>query len=121
MRAWKAVALIDLALVVGVGWGYVHWGLRARHLERELAVLRAAATSVERQWIVEGVVRATVPEVSVLVLTHGEIPGYMPAMTMGFRVASPKIADSIRVGDAVRFTLLGVPPNVVITAIEKAK
>src|SRR5438046_7461934 len=76
---------------------------------------------VEREWSVEGVVRAVLPEIHVLVLTHGEIPGYMPAMTMGFRAASPKITDSIRVGDAVRFTLRGVPPNVMITAIENAK
>ena len=121
MRAWKAVVLIDLALVVGVGWGYAYWGLRANHLERELATTRAAAASIEREWSVEGVVRAVLPEIDVLVLTHGEIPGYMPAMTMGFRAASPKITDSIRVGDAVRFTLRGVPPNVVITAIQKAK
>ena len=121
MRAWKAVVLIDLALVVGVGWGYVYWGLRANHLERELATTRAAAASIEREWSVEGVVRAVLPEIDVLVLTHGEIPGYMPAMTMGFRAASPKITDSIRVGDAVRFTLRGVPPNVMITAIENAK
>ena len=121
MRAWKAVVLIDLALVVGVGWGYVYWGLRANHLERELATTRAAAASIEREWSVAGVVRAVLPEIDVLVLTHGEIPGYMPAMTMGFRAASPKITDSIRVGDAVRFTLRGVPPNVVITAIQKAK
>ena len=121
MRAWKAVVLINLALVVGVGWGYVSWGLRARRLERELALARASAVSVEREWTVEGVVRASLPEINVLVVTHGEIPGYMPPMTMGFRAASPKITDSIRVGDAVRFTLRGVPPNVVITAIEKGK
>jgi len=45
----------------------------------------------------------------------------MPAMTMGFRVASPKIQESVSVGDAVRFTLKGVLPNVAITAIEKIK
>jgi Cu/Ag efflux protein CusF len=121
MRALRAVVLLNLALLVGAGFGYVVWGLRATRLERELAVARLAAANVEREWKVEGVVRAILPEVSVLVLTHGEIPGYMPAMTMGFRAASPKIHDSVRVGDAVRFTLRGVPPNVLITAIEKAK
>ena len=52
-RAWKAVVLINLALVVGVGCGYVSWGLRARRLERELAATRAAAAGVEREWSVE--------------------------------------------------------------------
>ncbi len=121
MRAWRAVVLINLALVLGVGWGYLYWGLRARHLERELAVARAATVNVEREWRVEGVVRAILPEINVLVLTHAEIPGYMPAMTMGFRAASPKIPASVRVGDTVRFILKGVPPNVAVTAIEKTK
>ena len=122
MRAWKAVLLIDLALLVGVGWGYAFWGLREGRLERELAEARAAATSgIERRWVVEGVVRSIFPELGVIVLTHGDIPGYMPAMTMGFRVASPKIQEAVSVGDAVRFTLRGVPPNVAVTTIEKIK
>lgn len=122
MRAWIAVLLMNLALIVGVGWGYVFWGLREGRLERELAEARAAAASgVERQWTVEGVVRAIFPELGVLVLTHGDIPGYMPAMTMGFRVASPKIQEAVSVGDEVRFTLRGVLPDVAVTTIEKIK
>ena len=122
MRAWKAVLLINLALLVGVGWGYAFWGLREGRLERELAEARAAATSgIERRWVVEGVVRAIFPELGVIVLTHGDIPGYMPAMTMGFRVASPKIQEAVSVGDEVRFTLQGVVPNVAVTTIEKIK
>ncbi len=122
MRACKAVLLINVALVVGVGWGYAFWGLRAGRLERQLAEAKAAAESgIERQWTVDGVVRAILPELGVLVLTHGEIPGFMPAMTMGFRVASPKIPEAVSVGDAVRFTLRGVPPNVAVTTIEKIK
>ncbi len=120
MRAFTAVVLINLALGVGAGWGYLFWGVRAARLERDLAVARATAVSgVEREWRVDGVVRAILPEIGVLVLTHGELAGYMPPMTMGFRAASPKITESVRVGDAVRFTLRGVPPNVAVTAIEK--
>jgi len=122
MRAWKAVVLLNLALAVGVGWGYAFWGLRAARLERELAAARAAAAAVaavEREWTVDGVVRAVFPEISVLVITHGEIAGFMPAMTMGFRTASPKIQEAVSVGDAVRFTIRGIPPNVAVTAIEK--
>jgi Cu/Ag efflux protein CusF len=122
MRAWKVVAVINLALLIGAGWGYAFWGLRVGRLERELAEAKAAAESgIERQWEVEGIVRASLPELGVLVLTHGEIQGFMPAMTMGFRVASPKIQEAVSVGDAVRFTLRGVPPNVAVTTIEKLK
>jgi Cu/Ag efflux protein CusF len=74
---------------------------------------------VEQKWTVQGVVRALLPEINVLVVTHEEISGYMPAMTMGFRARDPKLYDGIEVGDSIRFTLRGVPPNVLITEIGK--
>jgi Cu/Ag efflux protein CusF len=119
MRAWKAVVLIDLALALGVGGGWLWWGRRAARLEDELALARAAQASVERAWTVRGVIRVILPEINVIVLSHEEIPGFMTPMTMGFRAAAPKIYDGLRVGDEVRFTVRGAPPNVVITAIEK--
>lgn len=120
MRTWKAVVLLNLALLVGAGWGYAFWGLRAARLERELVAARAAAASgVEREWTVEGVIRGIFPELGVLVITHGEINEFMPAMTMGFRVAAPKIQEGLSAGDAVRFTVRGVPPNVAVIAIQK--
>lgn len=118
MRAWKVVVLVNLALGLGIGGGYLWWGRQAERLERELAAARAAPTA-EREWQVAGVVRAILPEIGVVIVTHDEIPGFMAPMTMGFRMASPKIHEAVVVGDAVRFTLRGVPPNVVITAIEK--
>jgi Copper binding periplasmic protein CusF len=41
-------------------------------------------------------------------------------MTMGFRVAAPQIYDGVQIGDAVRFTVRGVPPNMVLTGLERA-
>lgn len=119
MRLWKAVVLVNLALLLGVGWGYLWWGRQAARLQRELAAARSLATGVEREWQVGGVVRAVLPELDVVVITHEEIPGYMPPMTMGFRAASPKIYEGVRIGDAVRFTLRGAPPNVKVVALEK--
>lgn len=137
MRVWKAVLLLNLALALGVGWGWVWWGRRAaaregelvavrgevERLHRELAASRGGSpgTAGEQEWQVRGVVRAILPEINVLVLTHEEIPGYMPSMTMGFRAASPEIHESVQVGDEVRFTLRGAPPNVAVTAIEKTR
>jgi Cu/Ag efflux protein CusF len=119
MRAWKAVLLVNLALVLGVGWGYVWWGRDARRLERELAAMRDTAGATEREYRAEGVVRAVLSDLGVVVVSHAEIPGYMPPMTMGFRTAAPNIQDTVDVGDAVRFTLRGTPPNMVIVAIDK--
>jgi Cu/Ag efflux protein CusF len=121
MRLWRVVVLIDLALAIGVGVGYLWWGQQARRLGRELELARAAAatTGGEREFQAAGIVRAGLPDIGMIVVTHGEIPGYMPPMTMGFRAASPKILESIKPGDAVRFTLRGTPPNLAITAIDK--
>ena len=119
MRIWKVVVLLNLALALGVGWGYLWWGRQAVRLQRELVAARAQATAVEREWTVNGVVRAVLADLDVVVLTHEEIPGYMPPMTMGFRAVSPKIYDGVRIGDAVRFTVRVAPPNVKIVKLEK--
>lgn len=119
MRAWTVVLLLNLALALGLGGGYLWWGRQVERLNRDLAVARAAAGG-EREYRGEGVVRAILPDLNLLVITHGEIPGYMPPMTMGFRTVSPKIQEGVQIGDAVRFTLRGTPPSLAITALDKA-
>jgi Cu/Ag efflux protein CusF len=121
MRLWRVVVLVDLALAIGVGAGYLWWGQQAQWLARELNAARslAAAGGAEREFHASGVVRAGLADLGILVITHGEIPGYMPPMTMGFRAESPKILESVKPGDAIRFTLRGTPPNLAITAIDK--
>lgn len=122
MRLWRVILLVDLALVLGVGAGYLWWGQQARRLAAELEVTRAAAAVTaggEREYRATGVVRAGLPDLGIVVITHGDIPGYMPAMTMGFRASAPNILDSLKPGDAVRFTLRGTPPNMAITAIDR--
>jgi Cu/Ag efflux protein CusF len=122
MRVWRVVVLVNLALALGLGWGWLWWGQQARRLAADLKASQAVAAlgGSEREYQVTGVVRAGLPEAGILVVTHGEIPGYMPPMTMGFRATSPKILESVKPGDAVRFTLRGTPPNLAITAIDKA-
>ena len=121
MRLWRVVVLVDLELLIGVGTGYLWWGQQARRLARELDTARAVAatTGGEREFHATGVVRAGLADVGILVITHGEIAGYMPPMTMGFRAESRTILESVQPGDAVRFTLRGTPPNLAITAIDK--
>ncbi len=119
MRLWRAVLLVNLALALGVLLGYVAWGRPAAQLERDLVAARreTGAWGQERTWDVRGVVRAVLPDSGVIVVTHDEIPGYMPAMTMGFRVHEPQLYQGLDIGVPVRFTLKGVPPNVLVTAI----
>ncbi len=121
MRIWRVVLLVNLALGVGLMLGYLAWGRETARLAVELEVARRApaAAGVVRTWRARGVVRAVLPYLNVVVLTHEDLPGYMGSMTMGFRVHDPKLYDGLDIGDTVAFTLSGVPPNVEITAIAK--
>ena len=121
MKLWRAVLLVNLALGLGLLLGFLAWGRQAADLERQLRQVRrqVAETGVERTWSLRGVVRAVLPDMNVVVLTHEDIPGYMGPMTMGFRVHDPQLYRGLDIGDPVRFTLRGVPPNLVITAIAR--
>ena len=121
MRLWRVVVLVNLALGVGLLLGYLAWGREATRLAGELerAGGRQVVAGVPRTWQARGVVRAVLPELNVVVLTHEDLLGYMGSMTMGFRVHDPKLYEGLDIGDTVRFTLSGVPPNVEITALAK--
>jgi Cu/Ag efflux protein CusF len=112
---------VNLSLALGLLLGYLAWGRPLDELRRENAELRGQAVpaGVERTFRARGVVRAVVAEINVIVLSHEDIPGFMPPMTMGFRAEHAKLFDGVAVGDVLGFTLRGVPPNVVITELRK--
>ena len=116
MRLWRAVLLMNLALALGLMLGYLAWGRQLVRLEQELSVARRQA-AVPRTWTVRGVVRAVLPQANVVIVTHEDIPGYMTPMTMGFPVKDRALVQGLDIGETVRFTLSGVPPDLVITAI----
>jgi Cu/Ag efflux protein CusF len=120
MRLWRAVLLMNLALGLGLFVGYLAWGRELLRLEQDLAAARQQA-AVPRTWTVRGIVRAILPQANVVILTHEDIPGFMGSMTMGFPVQDPKFYEGLDIGETVRFTLTGVPPNLVITAIERGE
>ena len=132
MPVWQVALVLNLTLAVGVGLGYAGWGRRAAALEREIDVVRtqvqrlererqacaAGARAGEQQWEGRGVVRATYAQL--LVITHEEIRGLLPARTTGFRAAVPTLRDRVRVGDPIRFSLRGtVLDDVAVVAIER--
>jgi len=67
----------------------------------------------------EGKVIAVVPSASQIVVDHGEIKGFMEAMTMGYRIEPVSLLDGLKFGDKVRFTI--DVPNKAIIKIEKIK
>ena len=53
----------------------------------------------------EGEVIATAPNTSQIVVDHGEIEGFMEAMTMGYQVDPTSLLAGLKQGDRVRFTI----------------
>lgn len=114
------IVLVNLAVAMGVGLGYLRWGRAEARLRAELAALAARpAAATAGEWTTRGVVRAVLPDLGVIVLTHAAIGDVMPPMTMGFRVSTPSVYAGLGPGDEVRFTSRGIPPNLVISRIEK--
>src|SRR5262249_40103926 len=107
-----------LAIIVTGAWGWVQWGRHVERLRGEVAEARAPAGG-EGGGGGAGGGRAILPGAGAVILSHGEITGLMPPMPMGSRTPSPTITEGVSVGDAVRFTLRGAPPNVLVTAIDK--
>ena len=78
---------------------------------------RSTGPAASQRVIGEGEVVATVPNASQIVVEHGEIKGFMDAMTMGYRVDPPSLLAGLKEGDKVRFTI-DVPRRAIV-AIEK--
>ena len=62
---------------------------------------------------------AVVPSSSQIVVDHKEIPGFMEAMTMGYRVEPAVASWGVKAGDTIRFTI--DPQQKAIVKIEKLK
>src|SRR5215831_13811139 len=60
----------------------------------------------EDRYPLEGQVISVAPSGTSLTVKHGDIPGFMPAMTMSYTVAKPKEAEQLRPGDKIRAELV---------------
>ncbi len=67
----------------------------------------------------QGKVIAVTPEKQQVVLEHGEIKGFMDAMTMGYKVSSTSMLQGLKAGDAVRFSI--DPKKSIIVKINKVE
>jgi Cu/Ag efflux protein CusF len=88
----------------------------AQHGEHQERPTQAGASQTV---VGEGEIVAMVPNASQIVVDHGEIKGFMEAMTMGYRIESPSLLTGLKPGDQVRFTIDVQKRS--ITAIEKLK
>src|SRR5215472_5178912 len=111
MRMWQVAILVNLALAVGLGFGYGAWGHRlgtlngevktaqvqVEQLEREREACFAGARFGEQLWEGRGIVRAVYPKL--VLITHEEISGLLPARTTGFRWADAARHGAAQAGD----------------------
>jgi len=75
------------------------------HAEFHKGFLTASVTNLPRSVTGEGKVIAVVPTNKQLVVEHGEMKGFMEAMTMGYKVDPSSLLDKLKAGDNVRFTI----------------
>jgi len=72
-----------------------------------------------REFPVQGQIEGILEDGQVLLIKHEEIPGYMQAMTMQFKVEDPSQTPALDIGDAVGFTLVTDGDASYIRAISK--
>jgi Cu/Ag efflux protein CusF len=93
---------------------YTQADIPSTHMVSTQAVPQGTQPADERQRLVaDGKVVATVPNASQIVIEHGEIKGFMDAMTMGYRVEPPSLLEGLKFGDRVRFTI-DVPKKAIV-------
>ena len=113
MKAVHLVAALGLAIAFGV---------HAQTAPASGADHAAHHTGASAAPTTDGEVRKIDKEQGKVTLRHGPIANLdMPGMTMVFKVADPRMLDSIKDGDKVRFSADKVNGAITVTAIEAAK
>lgn len=91
----------------------------AQAVKQEGRVGALAAAAAPQSVEGEGKVVATVPSSRQIIVEHGEIKGFMDAMTMGYRTEPASLLEGLKFGDRIRFTI--DVANKAIVKIEKIK
>jgi Cu/Ag efflux protein CusF len=122
MRLYKVVILLNLALAVGFLVGSLWWAEEVGRLRRELSATRQALKArpaAEQHGTAQGFVRGVSPPKKLIYLTHEDIPGLMPSMTMGFRTEDPRLTRGLVPGDQVQFTVRRTGEGFTLIALRK--
>lgn len=109
--------ILAVAAVVASSAGYAQTtpASGADHAAHHPAAAAAAPQS-------DGEVRKIDREQGKVTLRHGALDNLgMPAMTMVFKAADPKLLDNLKEGDKVKFTAEKVDGAFTVTAIQVAK
>jgi mono/diheme cytochrome c family protein len=100
MPAWKGELSMNDRWAV-IAYAHTLSGHRGAHVASEHPELAPKPRTVTG----EGTVVALRPDRQQVVVEHGEIKGFMDAMTMGYKVAPASLLNTVKPGDKVRFTI----------------
>jgi protein SCO1/2 len=84
-----------------------------------LAIVAAGCRGEARQYEVRGQVIAVEPARQEILIRHDEVAGYMPAMTMPFKVRDARLLAGRAPGDLVRGTLVVTSTEGYLASLEK--
>jgi Cu/Ag efflux protein CusF len=59
------------------------------------------------------------PKVPMIEIDHEDIPGFMPAMQMPFRLKDKSLLDGVKIGDRIEFTVENGVEGMRVTAVRK--
>ena len=89
------------------------------HAQTPPPAVRGAAQEAASSPMTEGEVRKVDKPAEKVTLRHGPIANLgMPAMTMVFKVADPKMLDALKEGDKIRFSADRLNGAITLTGIE---
>jgi len=100
MPAWKGDLSMNDRWAV-IAYAHTLSGHRGPHVASEHPELKPKPKFVTG----EGTVVALRPEKQQIVLEHGELKGFMEAMTMRYKTHPTSLLNSVKPGDKVRFTI----------------
>jgi len=84
-----------------------------------VALTVACGRTEERRFTLTGQIESLNPALKNVVVKHGEIKGFMPAMTMPYDVRDTKALDGLAAGDLITATLVVETNGAYLTAIKK--
>ena len=84
-----------------------------------VALLTSAACSRAQEYELRGQILAVDPARQELTIKHGDIRGFMPGMTMPFKVKDPHLLEGRTPGDLVTATLVVKDSNAYLSSVER--
>ncbi len=84
-----------------------------------MLVVACSRTPPTREYQLQGQILDVKPETNEVLVKHGDIPGFMPAMTMPYKVEDPKVLSGKQPGDLITATLVVGETEAHLSKIDK--